>query len=149
MGPEYVSQVVFVNAAGEKAIQISEDEKQQAEEWASRPWQERLNEWKRIFAEEKIEELTDETTRYTVKASMPEVRANYLAEQAAIQSQASSYTPSFWVARRWWKYRPKLPYTYFLSQVENLQVSYKSVNDLHRNSLLHTKVVVPSHPYSF
>ncbi len=81
-------------------------------------------EWEKLIQREKLQDIKDDqTSKYKALLNHREIEANFSEEQA--QKELQSYKqPAFWVARRWWKYRPKLPYLYFLAKVENLEVIY-------------------------
>jgi hypothetical protein len=87
-------------------------------------WQERLMEWEKLIQREKLQDIKDDqTSKYKALLNHREIEVNFTEEQA--EKELQSYKqPAFWVARRWWKYRPKLPYLYFLAKVENLEVTY-------------------------
>lgn len=87
-------------------------------------WQERLQEWDSLIQNEQLKELVEQDkTKYVVPINKNEVRAN-MAEELAERETSSNKEWAFWVARRWWKYRPNMPYTYFLTKVESLEVCF-------------------------
>lgn len=85
-------------------------------------WQERLKAWEELLLKDKLKEMAEEDdAKYEVIVNPHELGVNELEEQYLQASQPSKEW-AFWVSRRWWKHRPKMPYTYFLSKVENLEV---------------------------
>lgn len=86
-------------------------------------WQERLKAWEELLLKDKLKEMAEEDdAKYEVIVNPHELGVNELEEQYLQASQPSKEW-AFWVSRRWWKHRPKMPYTYFLSKVENLEVA--------------------------
>jgi hypothetical protein len=91
-------------------------------------WQERLQEWDSLIKREQLKELVEQDkTKYVVPINKKEVRAN-MAEELVEREMSSNKEWAFWVARRWWKYRPNMPYTYFLTKVESLEVCFLCVH---------------------
>ncbi|CAM6084023.1 unnamed protein product [Calypogeia fissa] len=83
-------------------------------------WQERLAEWHKVFDRETLKETVDAaSSRYEVEVESPELLAQIVKQT---KEDAPKSMRAFWVARKWWKHRPKLPYTYFLAKVLNHEV---------------------------
>lgn len=47
---------------------------------------------------------------------------NSLRKDVAEKATATQGTRSLWIAKRWWRYRPKLPYNYFLDKLDSSEV---------------------------
>ncbi|KAL3692806.1 hypothetical protein R1sor_006457 [Riccia sorocarpa] len=93
-----------------------------SEEKPKTSWKERLIEWERLLEKADLKETLDSfTSKYAIDLSWPEVEASIEKSRAEAENETGPGR-AFWVARTWWKYRPKLPYTYFLAKVEELQV---------------------------
>lgn len=93
-------------------------------------WQERLQAWDKLLLNEHVQELVDQDkTKFVVPINHEEIRSNLAEEQEEKELQTYKHR-AFWVARRWWKYRPSLPYTYFLAKVETLEVFFSSQQHL-------------------
>lgn len=77
------------------------------------------------MAKEKLKDMAEEEdTKYEFPVNTHELSENLAEEQDEMESQPKKEL-AFWVSRRWWKYRPKIPYTYFMSKVENLEVIHQ------------------------
>ena len=63
----------------------------------------------------------EDNVKYEYPVNTEQLSENLAEEQEEMEVQPKKEW-AFWVSRRWWKYRPKLPYTYFMSKVENLEV---------------------------
>ncbi|KAJ7563243.1 hypothetical protein O6H91_03G102400 [Diphasiastrum complanatum] len=84
-------------------------------------WQDRLADWHEVLERDKWAETFDSLrSKYVIPIPWPEYKANFLKEQR--RGKITQNNRAFWVTKRWWKYRPELPYTYFLAKVEGLQV---------------------------
>ncbi|KAL2635062.1 hypothetical protein R1flu_006541 [Riccia fluitans] len=93
-----------------------------SEEKPKMPWKERLIEWERILKKADLKETLDSfTSKYAIDLSWPQIEASIEMARAEEENETGPGR-AFWVARTWWKYRPKLPYTYFLAKVEDLEV---------------------------
>lgn len=83
-------------------------------------WQERLAKWEDILEKEKWEEDIDAlTSKYVITFDWQQMKENFRKEQ---QEKRPNPQRGEWISKRWWQYRPKLPYTYFLQKVEFLEV---------------------------
>ena len=65
--------------------------------------------------------------KYVVEFDMKEVE-NSLRKDVAEKVTPTQGTRALWIAKRWWRYRPKLPYTYFLDKLDSSEVSSISIN---------------------
>ncbi|KAJ3698854.1 hypothetical protein LUZ61_002559 [Rhynchospora tenuis] len=85
-------------------------------------WRERLAKWREILTEEKETELMDYlSAKYVVDFDMDEVEKS-LREEVDRRSSSLDGSRASWVAKRWWLYRPKLPYKYFLDKLDSNEV---------------------------
>ncbi|KAJ4754538.1 ATP-dependent zinc metalloprotease FtsH [Rhynchospora pubera] len=85
-------------------------------------WRERLAKWREILREEKETELMDHlSAKYVVDFDMDEVEKS-LCEEVDRRSSSLDGSRASWVAKRWWLYRPKLPYKYFLDKLDSNEV---------------------------
>lgn len=85
-------------------------------------WRQRLNTWKKILREDKLkEDLESLNARYVAEFEMSEVE-NCLRKHVVEKDSESSGTRALWISKRWWRYRPKLPYTYFLQKLDSSEV---------------------------
>lgn len=83
-------------------------------------WQERLAKWEDILEKEKWQEDIDAlTSKYVITFDWQQMKENYRKEQ---EEKSPDNHRGRWITKRWWQYRPKLPYTYFLLKVESLEV---------------------------
>ncbi|CAN4096889.1 unnamed protein product [Withania somnifera] len=86
-------------------------------------WRERLQAWHKILRKEKMEEQLDSVNaRYVVEFDMKEVE-NSLREDVVEKTAETQGTRALWISKRWWRYRPKLPYTYFLQKLDSSEVA--------------------------
>lgn len=86
-------------------------------------WRERLNKWREILREERFAEQLDSiNAKYVVEFDMKEVE-NSLRKDVAEKVTDTQGTRALWIAKRWWRYRPKLPYTYFLEKLDSSEVA--------------------------
>ncbi|XP_028801924.1 ATP-dependent zinc metalloprotease FTSH 12, chloroplastic isoform X1 [Neltuma alba] len=86
-------------------------------------WRERLHKWREILAKERIaEQLGSVNAKYVVEFDMKEVE-NSLRKDVVEKAAASKGTRALWISKRWWRYRPKLPYTYFLDKLDSSEVA--------------------------
>ncbi|KAG6543383.1 hypothetical protein Mapa_015297 [Marchantia paleacea] len=107
-----------VKSEGETAVQGDEVK----EDVPKMSWKERLVEWDRILEKASMKETLDIfTSKYAIDLSWPEIEAR-IERSLAEDNNVEGSKRAFWVARTWWKYRPKLPYTYFMAKVENFEV---------------------------
>eukprot|EP00252_Welwitschia_mirabilis_P015196 TRINITY_DN33438_c0_g1_i1.p1 TRINITY_DN33438_c0_g1~~TRINITY_DN33438_c0_g1_i1.p1 ORF type:complete len:1020 (-),score=228.37 TRINITY_DN33438_c0_g1_i1:625-3684(-) len=85
-------------------------------------WQERLAKWTDILEKEKWQEDIDAlTSKYVITFDWNEMKENFLKDQENKRHDGKRRRAE-WISKRWWQYRPKLPYTYFLRKVESLEV---------------------------
>lgn len=85
-------------------------------------WRERLNTWKEILGKDKLkEDLESLNAKYVVEFDMKEVE-NSLRKDVVEKVPESKGTRALWISKRWWRYRPKLPYTYFLQKLDSSEV---------------------------
>lgn len=61
--------------------------------------------------------------KYAVEFDMKEVESS-LRKDVAEKVTATQGTRALWIAKRWWRYRPKLPYNYFLDKLDSSEVSF-------------------------
>lgn len=86
-------------------------------------WRERLHKWREILGKERLtEQLNSLNAKYAVEFDMKEVE-NSLRKNVAEKATAIQGTRSLWIAKRWWRYRPKFPYNYFLDKLDSSEVS--------------------------
>lgn len=85
-------------------------------------WRERLNTWKEILKKEKLAEQLDSiNAKYVVEFDMKEVEKS-LRKDVVEKVTETQGTRALWISKRWWRYRPKLPYTYFLHKLDCCEV---------------------------
>lgn len=85
-------------------------------------WRERLLTWKEILREDKFSEKMDSlNAKYVVDFDMQEVEKSFTKEIAEKISDTENGR-ALWISKRWWRYRPKLPYTYFLHKLDCSEV---------------------------
>ena len=54
---------------------------------------------------------------------MKEVEDN-LRKDVAKKVTSTQGARALWIAKRWWRYRPKLPYNYFLDKLDGSEVRF-------------------------
>ncbi|KAI8011682.1 hypothetical protein LOK49_LG06G00056 [Camellia lanceoleosa] len=103
---------------------LSEDLRISVENQESREtWRERLQTWKEILRKEKLAEQLDSlNAKYVVEFDMKEVE-NSLHKDVVEKVTNTQGTRALWISKRWWRYRPKLPYTYFLQKLDSSEVA--------------------------
>ncbi|KAI3804695.1 hypothetical protein L1987_26433 [Smallanthus sonchifolius] len=85
-------------------------------------WQERLQVWKDILKKEQLaEELDASRAKYAIEFDMKEVEKSF--REDAKKSEGTQGVRALWISKRWWRYRPKLPYTYFLEKLQCSEVA--------------------------
>ncbi|KAI3755978.1 hypothetical protein L1987_55789 [Smallanthus sonchifolius] len=85
-------------------------------------WQERLQVWKDILKKEQLaEELDASRSKYAIEFDMKEVEKSF--REDAKKSEGTQGVRALWISKRWWRYRPKLPYTYFLEKLQCSEVA--------------------------
>ncbi|KAI3886935.1 hypothetical protein MKW92_040259 [Papaver armeniacum] len=86
-------------------------------------WRERFRTWNEIIQREKLaEQMESQKSKYVVDFDMKEVEKSLRKDVAEKVSEAQG-TRALWIAKRWWRYRPKLPYTYFLHKLDCSEVA--------------------------
>ncbi|XP_024020237.1 ATP-dependent zinc metalloprotease FTSH 12, chloroplastic [Morus notabilis] len=86
-------------------------------------WRERLQKWNEIIEKEKLTEQVDsQNAKYAVEFDMKEVE-NSLRKDLVEKTTEIQGTRALWISKRWWLYRPKLPYTYFLQKLDSSEVA--------------------------
>ncbi|KAH0874443.1 hypothetical protein HID58_071805 [Brassica napus] len=86
-------------------------------------WQERLATWKEMLEREKLsEQLNSSRAKYVVEFDMEEVEKS-LCKDVVEKTSETEGTRALWISKRWWRYRPKLPYTYFLQKLDSSEVA--------------------------
>lgn len=86
-------------------------------------WRERLKKWNEILQKEKLaEQLDSANSKYVVEFDMKEVE-NSLRKDVVEKVTETQGTRALWIAKRWWMYRPRLPYTYFLQKLDCSEVT--------------------------
>ncbi|KAE9620831.1 hypothetical protein Lal_00019631 [Lupinus albus] len=85
-------------------------------------WRERLHQWREILRNERlVEQMDSSNSKYVVEFDMKEVE-NSLRKDVAEKVTGTQGTRALWIAKRWWHYRPKLPYNYFLDKLDSSEV---------------------------
>lgn len=85
-------------------------------------WRERLHTWKEILRKEKSAgQLDSINAKYVVEFDMKEVE-NSLRKDVVEKVTETQGSRALWISKRWWRYRPKLPYTYFLHKLDCSEV---------------------------
>lgn len=88
----------------------------------SNTWQERLRTWKKVLRNEQLNEQLDSLkAKYVVEFDMREVE-NSLRKDVREKLANSHGVRAQWISKRWWRYRPNLPYTYFLQKLDSSEV---------------------------
>lgn len=86
-------------------------------------WRDRLGMWKEILRKDKLaEQIDSKTAKYVVDFDMQEVEKS-LHKDVIERASNSQGTRALWISKRWWYYRPKLPYTYFLDKLDSSEVA--------------------------
>ncbi|CAA7062112.1 unnamed protein product [Microthlaspi erraticum] len=86
-------------------------------------WRERLASWKEMLEREKVsEQLNSSMAKYVVEFDMKEVEKS-LRKDVLERTSETEGTRALWISKRWWRYRPKLPYTYFLQKLDSSEVA--------------------------
>lgn len=87
-------------------------------------WQERLQIWKDILRKEQLaEQLSSTHAKYAIEYDMKEVEKSF-REDAKAKAEGTQGVRALWISKRWWRYRPKLPYTYFLEKLQCSEVKH-------------------------
>ncbi|XP_057948063.1 ATP-dependent zinc metalloprotease FTSH 12, chloroplastic [Malania oleifera] len=86
-------------------------------------WRERLSTWKEILRKDKLaEQVNSLNSKYVVEFDMKEVE-NSLCKDVVKKMTDTQGARALWISKRWWRYRPKLPYTYFLQKLDCSEVA--------------------------
>ncbi|XP_073149013.1 ATP-dependent zinc metalloprotease FTSH 12, chloroplastic [Henckelia pumila] len=86
-------------------------------------WRDRLTAWREILQKEKLSEQLDSlNSKYVVEFDMKEVE-NSLRKDVVEKAKNAHGARALWISKRWWRYRPKLPYTYFLQKLDSSEVA--------------------------
>ncbi|XP_074296208.1 ATP-dependent zinc metalloprotease FTSH 12, chloroplastic-like isoform X2 [Silene latifolia] len=86
-------------------------------------WRERLHAWAQILEKEKLrEQMSSLNAKYAVEFDMKEVE-NSLRKDVEEKARDAQGARALWISKRWWRYRPKLPYTYFLQKLDTSEVA--------------------------
>lgn len=84
-------------------------------------WRDRLRQWKEILQKDKLsDQLVN--AKYVIQFDMKEVE-NSLRKEVVDKVSDTQGTRALWISKRWWRYRPKLPYTYFLQKLDCSEVA--------------------------
>lgn len=104
-----------------KAAEIFDMQMKRDEARAKMSWQERLTEWDKMLRLEELKDrLVAQDSKFVIPVDLNEVRTSVSKKR---DEQLDPRPPrAFLVSRKWWQYRPKLPYMYFLSKVQRLEV---------------------------
>lgn len=87
-----------------------------------RTWRDRVTAWKETLQKEKLaEQLNSLNAKYVAEFDMKEVE-NSLRKDVVEKAKNAQGTRALWISKRWWRYRPKLPYTYFLQKLDSSEV---------------------------
>lgn len=93
-------------------------------------WRERLAAWKEILSNDNLAENIDSMkAKYVVDFDMQEVEKS-LREQVMNKAPDTLSNRALWISKRWWRYRPKLPYTYFLNKLNSSEVLFFTILEL-------------------
>ncbi|KAG1347662.1 hypothetical protein COCNU_06G014910 [Cocos nucifera] len=86
-------------------------------------WRERLGMWKEILRKDKLaEQISSINAKYVVDFDMQEVEKS-LRKEVVEKVSDTQGSRALWISKRWWLYRPKLPYTYFLDKLDCSEVA--------------------------
>ncbi|XP_065864912.1 ATP-dependent zinc metalloprotease FTSH 12, chloroplastic isoform X2 [Euphorbia lathyris] len=86
-------------------------------------WRERLRTWKEILRKEKLaDQLDAPNAKFVVEFDMKEVE-NSLRKEVVEKVSDTQGTRALWISKRWWRYRPQLPYNYFLQKLDCSEVA--------------------------
>ncbi|KAI5060331.1 hypothetical protein GOP47_0024751 [Adiantum capillus-veneris] len=103
------------------AAEIAEVENTRKETRAKMSWQERLQEWDKML---RLEDLKDyvlaRNSDFVIKVNLDEVKKSLNKNKG----KQNDHRPpiAHLVSNRWWQYRPKLPYLYFISKLRRFEV---------------------------
>lgn len=78
--------------------------------------------WKEILRKDKLaEQISSINAKYVVDFDMQEVEKS-LRKEVVEKVSDTQGSRALWISKRWWLYRPKLPYTYFLDKLDCSEV---------------------------
>ncbi|CAN1155589.1 ATP-dependent zinc metalloprotease FTSH 12, chloroplastic [Linum perenne] len=101
------------------------------------PWRRRLYLWQELLNKEKLAEQLDvSNAKYALNFDMKEVE-NSLRKDVVKKLSDNNGATALWISKRWWQYRPTIPYTYFLQKLDSSEASF-----LHFHLLLTVAAVV-------
>ncbi|XP_042519393.1 ATP-dependent zinc metalloprotease FTSH 12, chloroplastic isoform X2 [Macadamia integrifolia] len=111
-------------------IRLNEEEKKKlkdglgvSDQESRDTWRERLQKWKEVIGKEKLAEQLDTlNSKYVVDFDMQEVEKS-LRKDVVEKIADAQGGRALWISKRWWRYRPKLPYTYFLHKLDCSEVA--------------------------
>lgn len=116
----------------ESDVRLSAEEKKEVKEdlgiteesqGKSSTWRERLQKWNELLRKEKLAEQLDSShASYVVEFDMKEVESS-LRKDVVEKETNTQGTRALWISKRWWRYRPKLPYTFFLQKLDCSEVA--------------------------
>lgn len=99
-------------------------------------WRERLQWWNEIIRKDKLAEQLDSIkAQYVVEFDMKEVEKS-LRKDITEKGIDNQWPRALWISKRWWRYRPKLPYVYFLQKLASSEVIFLVVNPFLSMSLM-------------
>ncbi|CAI9263169.1 unnamed protein product [Lactuca saligna] len=118
---EIIDHDVRLNSQDKRELQKELGISDVNQEESTQTWQERLQIWKEILRKEQLaEQLDSSRAKYAVEFDMKEVEKSFREEDAKATSEG---TRALWISKRWWRYRPKLPYTYFVEKLQSSEVA--------------------------
>ncbi|KAG0496156.1 hypothetical protein HPP92_000847 [Vanilla planifolia] len=112
----------------DKSVRSNQEQKEELKEDLhvsehATTWRDRLNMWKEIIRKDKFAEQIDSiTSKYVLDFDIEEVEKS-LHKDIVEKASNSQGTRALWISKRWWLYRPKLPYTYFLDKLDSSEVA--------------------------
>lgn len=99
-------------------------------------WRERLQGWNEIIRKDKLAEQLDSIkAQYVVEFDMKEVEKS-LRKDITEKGIDNQWPRALWISKRWWRFRPKLPYVYFLQKLASSEVIFLVVNPFLSMSLM-------------
>ncbi|CAI5999442.1 unnamed protein product [Closterium sp. NIES-64] len=87
-------------------------------------WRERLQRWEEAVTEGDIKDLFEEpSSRYEYVYDWDLIQAQQEEEMARrARGEGEADSPAVWLQRRWWKYRPGMPYVWLLHKIQTNEV---------------------------
>ncbi|KAF6137574.1 hypothetical protein GIB67_031853 [Kingdonia uniflora] len=93
------------------------------DEEVRKSWRERFSAWQMILRKDKLtEQLESLNAKYVVDFDMQEVE-NSLRKDVVEKVSDTKGSRALWISKRWWRYRPNLPYSYFLNKLDCSEVA--------------------------